>query len=151
MWRWLLAGAIILATPAASRAQQELPPEDFRLIVDVVCWEARGEGLRDQADVARVVLNRMADGKFGRTVREILYAPGQFSGFTPNRRLGECHPDREPWQRASLAVFYEVYFNSEPHTATYFARCDLGRVFGPGFQLVKRNANHCYYRYVGRG
>lgn len=53
--------------------------EDAYLIACVVSAEAGYESYEGQLAVANIVLNRLASGRYGSSVREILYASGQFT------------------------------------------------------------------------
>jgi hypothetical protein len=53
--------------------------EDAYLIACVVCAEAGDDVYEDQLAVANVILNRLKDGRFGKTINEIIYAKRQFA------------------------------------------------------------------------
>ena len=55
-----------------------LPEEDIDLMARVVHAEAGNQSMEGKRLVADVILNRMDDRRFPDTVREIIYAPGQF-------------------------------------------------------------------------
>ena len=153
MFDRLIQGLLTLIVSTA-----EAPPlpsftdADIRLMADVVCWEARGEPFADQRDVAYVIRNRLASGKYGRTVSDVIYQRNQFSGFFPGQRARECLHHGDAYGRAVLAVLVGVHSDHWNHGATHFAVCRLGpNVFGPKFKLVRRHAGHCFYRQVSGG
>src|SRR5262245_57330311 len=55
-----------------------LSPGDLDMLVRTVWGEAGGEGTLGQQAVAAVIGNRLASGKYGRTIGEVINAPGQF-------------------------------------------------------------------------
>ncbi len=59
--------------------------DDIFLLATVVAMEAGGESYEGQLAVANVVINRMLDGYWGKTIKSVVYAPGQFSGANSGR------------------------------------------------------------------
>jgi spore germination cell wall hydrolase CwlJ-like protein len=53
--------------------------EEMKLIARVVYAESRGEPFKGQVAVAVVVLNRYESGKFGNSIRSVVYAKSQFA------------------------------------------------------------------------
>lgn len=62
--------------------------EEKLLIARVVYAEARGEIFEGQVAVAAVVLNRYESGLYGRTIREIIFAPNQFAVSDKHNNTG---------------------------------------------------------------
>ena len=56
----------------------ELTEEEMDLIAKLICVEGGGEPFDGQQAIVEVILNRLAAGGFGETVRGIIYAEGQF-------------------------------------------------------------------------
>ena len=74
------------ATPVAAQvsrsAQRPVIPftdEDLDLLARLVKAEAGGESLTAQVAVAAVVINRVQSGLFPSNIRDVIYAPNQFS------------------------------------------------------------------------
>lgn len=73
-------------TPASTlRAGIKLTDEELELLAIVVMMEAGGESYAGQLAVANVVINRLISGKWGHTIKSVVYAPGQFSGANSGR------------------------------------------------------------------
>jgi len=72
-----------LSTPPNVYAEQEKA-----CIARVVYAEARGEPFEGKVAVAAVVLNRFESGKFGRTVKKVVFARNQFA--VSRRYNAEC-------------------------------------------------------------
>ena len=53
---------------------------DVNLLAAIVYAEAGGEGYEGQLAVAAVIMNRLANGYWGSTLSDVIYAPGQFTG-----------------------------------------------------------------------
>jgi N-acetylmuramoyl-L-alanine amidase len=80
--------AVETATAEASPSPSPSPSEpkerfysnkDKILIAKVVYAESRGEPFEGQAAVAAVVINRYESGRFGKTIKRVVYAKNQFS------------------------------------------------------------------------
>lgn len=56
----------------------ELTWEEQQLLAKIIWIEAQGEPAEGQQAVAEVVFNRMVSGKFGDTLKEVIFAEGQF-------------------------------------------------------------------------
>ncbi len=98
--------------------------EEQKLIAKVIFVEAQGEPDEGQQAVAEVILNRLVSGKFGSSVKSIIYAENQF------RSVPKLE-DATPWQAqydALDAALYGVpildkdvyYFATEPMTDNVF-------------------------------
>lgn len=59
----------------------ELTGEEMDLIAKLLCMEAGSEPFDGQQAIAEVILNRLASGKFGSSIHNILYAEGQFAAI----------------------------------------------------------------------
>jgi len=68
-----------------NRAAIKVSDEEIMLLATVVAMEANGESYEGQLAVANVVVNRMLDGYWGKTIHDVVYAPGQFSGANSGR------------------------------------------------------------------
>lgn len=81
-------------TPLIELAKQLNAPayvyseQEKAYIARVVYAEARGEPFEGKAAVAAVVLNRFESGKFGRTVKKVVFARNQFA--VSRRYNAEC-------------------------------------------------------------
>lgn len=83
-------GILLAELKAAEERINELTAETDRLMETFtltedyadLCWiveaEARGEGYEGKLAVAEVVINRVKDLRFGETIHQVIYAPGQF-------------------------------------------------------------------------
>jgi len=60
-----------------------------------IFYEARGESVMGQIAVAQVTINRLIEGKWGKTICSVVYADGQFS-WTENRSAKSAVPGRPP-------------------------------------------------------
>lgn len=95
----------------------ELTLEEKRLLASVIWVEARGECDEGQQAVAEVVLNRIASEDYPNTLREVIYAEGQFRSLPYLK-------DAEPYQAQYDAIekaMYGPYILPEEvvHFATY--------------------------------
>ena len=52
--------------------------DDRDLLIRVAVAEAGNQGVKGQALVMRVVINRWQSGRYGETLREVIFAPNQF-------------------------------------------------------------------------
>lgn len=66
--------------PMERQAPREMyAPEDIALLAENVYHEAKGETAHGQLGVVQVTLARLSDGRFGKTLREVILAKNQFS------------------------------------------------------------------------
>ena len=77
----------------------DLPPAEVRCLETAIHYEAKGESVAGKIAVGNVVLNRVASGKFPKTVCEVVKQKKQFSWYKGN----------------------DEKFNSTTSTATKFA------------------------------
>lgn len=75
----------------AYRELTNITDNDIYLLAQLVINEAGGEIEDGKIGVAEVVLNRVRSSKFPNSIREVIYAPGQFSN---NDRIKNHTPDQ---------------------------------------------------------
>lgn len=87
-------------SPGPSSSGSSSSGEDLELLARVIHAEARGEPYNGQVAVGAVVLNRVASNQFPNTVREVIYAPNQFTSvsdgqinLTPNETSYQAAKD----------------------------------------------------------
>ena len=71
--------------------------EEQQLLAKLIWLETRGESREGQQAVAEVVLNRLVSGKFGDTLREVIYGERQF-------RTTPFLNEAEAWQAQYEAI-----------------------------------------------
>lgn len=79
-------------------------PEERYLLACLIWGEARGESIYGQQAVAEVVLNRLASGKFGSSITQIIQSPGQFRSVTAGQ-LEVAQPTQAQYQAIDRALF----------------------------------------------
>ena len=106
MRRWtaaLLTCALALQASAASHAAPPPPdPKDVRVLALNMYHEAKGEGRQGMLAVGWVVLNRLADAAFPKTIEDIVYQGCQW-GWTCDDRPDAPQPDGAWHQSLQLA------------------------------------------------
>ncbi len=80
----------------------QLTYEERQLLARVVWVESRGECDEGQQAVAEVVLNRLASGRYGETLSNVIYGEGQF-------RSVPFLKDAEPYQAQYDAIESAIY------------------------------------------
>ncbi len=77
----LMLGISAAATPAfaASGRTPALTRANVNVLARIVAAEEGDRNLRDRVGVAAVVINRLEAGGFGRTLRQVIFAPYQFT------------------------------------------------------------------------
>lgn len=68
-----------------NRSAVKVSDEDIYLVATVVAMEALGESYEGKLAVANVIVNRLLSGHWGNTIKDVIYAPGQFSGANSGR------------------------------------------------------------------
>lgn len=78
----------------------ELTQEDRDLIAKLLCMEAESEPFEGQQAIAEVILNRLAAGTFQSSVKNIIYAQGQFAAADRLYLADPTHTQYEAIDRA---------------------------------------------------
>ena len=81
----------------------QLSQEEEELLAKVIWAEARGESLEGQQAVAEVVMNRMVSEKFGGSLRNVVYAAGQFHGVSSSQ-FRKADPGQAQYQAIARAL-----------------------------------------------
>ena len=107
--------------PCESERIVELSYEDALLIMQIAAAEA-GDDLDGQEWTMRVILNRLEDGSFGGSIREIVSAPGQFEVYKSGRYLTtDIYTSTHlalaaiegGWDESQGALYFEASSNSD--------------------------------------
>lgn len=78
------SGKTLASRSGQALVKQPEPPkpsysqEDLNALTQVISAEAKGESLEGQIAVGAVVLNRVKDPRFPKTIQEVIFAKGQF-------------------------------------------------------------------------
>lgn len=123
--------------------------------VRTIYGEARGEPEEGQRAVAHVLVNRMASGRWGKSLAAVCLAPAQFSCWNtndPNRRLMLELPD----DNAALVKFREMVNSALMGSADptlgashyYAASMQKPPAWIQGATSCGRIGNHFFYRDV---
>ena len=72
--------AQISHVPETKRAPKTMTEDELYLFATIIYTEAGDQGYEGMLAVANVILNRMEYGGWGTTLKEVLFAPGQFAG-----------------------------------------------------------------------
>ncbi len=87
----------------SSRGQEHLASKaELELLARVIYAEARGENFDGQVAVGAVVLNRLKDPAFPKTIREVIYQPGAFTAV--NDKQIHLTPDERAFEAARAAL-----------------------------------------------
>ena len=82
-----------------------LSPDDLDQLVRVVYGETRGEPDEGQQAVAAVIGNRLNSRRYGRTVGEVINAPGQFETMVRDKNmLANLDPRSLEYQRVKMNI-----------------------------------------------
>lgn len=94
---------------------------DLELLARLIYAEARGENFEGQVAVGAVVLNRLKDTHFPKTIQDVVFQPGAFTAVVDKQI--HLTPDEEAYRAAEAALSGKdptggalYYFN--PKTAT---------------------------------
>lgn len=132
----------IEAPPEAVEAEPAYDPEVLDLLSRIVQVEAGYEPYESQLAVANVVLNRTKAEAFPDTVREVIYAPGQFPP-AHNGLLDGAEPGEEAIKAAKAALNGE---NNVEGALFFYNPAVTGGEFWYSMNLIAEIGNH---RYVG--
>lgn len=93
--------------------------EDFYLLAKLVTGEARGESYEGQVAVAAVVINRVQDPRFPKTIKDVIYQNKAFS-VVDNGQI-----NLDPTDSATKAVREALYGKDPTGGAIYFWNPDI--------------------------
>ncbi len=76
--------------------------EEYHLLAALIHAEARGEGFIGKVAVGSVVINRMKNTSFPKTIKDVILQPKQFTAISD----GQIHlnPEKESYLAAELAL-----------------------------------------------
>lgn len=75
-----MAKAQIFSVPETTREPMTMTEDEIYLFATVIYTEAGDQGYDGMLAVANVILNRIEYGRWGTTLAEVLFSPGQFAG-----------------------------------------------------------------------
>ncbi|HTX48260.1 MAG TPA: cell wall hydrolase [Caulobacteraceae bacterium] len=149
------SAAIAIATPATTPTLATSDPAELDCLTAAVYYEARGEAADGQAAVAQVVLNRVGQPRFAKTVCGVVYQGAKshacqfsFACHGRPRRVRE----EAAWTR-SRAVAQRALSGYVMRTvghATYFHLASLGRLRGSQEARAVRLGHHIFYASADR-
>lgn len=112
--------------PAAQKAAKQesvltVTPAERELLAKLVYCEARGESTECQRAVVSVVFNRLASGKWGKTLEQVIFYPNAFtpatSGVIENAEPNEINYAAVDYvlKNGSALPEYVRYFRADRH------------------------------------
>lgn len=128
------------------------PASDPLCLATTVYLEARGQSELGQRAVAEVALRRQEDGRWGKSVCEVVTAPKQFAPTLVNPGLELT--DLEAWQKAVDVAFKEQSAWKEPVAdrheivpgASHFAALDVAQPAWRHYPEVATIGDHTFFR-----
>lgn len=117
---------------------EAITDEEMGILALTLYHEARGESEECQKACCEVILNRVLDERFPDTVKEVLYAPGQFS----TAQLLATQPIKEPAAlAAAFRIVGEVLEETEYQLEESYVFFATSKVNGKNFVLM----DHTYF------
>jgi N-acetylmuramoyl-L-alanine amidase len=114
-------------------------PADVDLLARLLYAECRGESADGQRMVAQCVLDRLSEGTWGDTLREVIHSEGQFAA--PAQDIDEPEVFERLVSVAEAALMGGRY--DETRTILYFRRTSSrGDWYAP---YIGKVGNHAYY------
>jgi spore germination cell wall hydrolase CwlJ-like protein len=142
-----LRGATLADTVGMVRASES--PDtgmsaDMNCLATAVYFESKGEPLDGQLAVAQVIMNRVASGRFGRTVCDVVKAPRQFSFVRGGALRAPTNQSQFRTARAIAWIALNDAWSRIIGSATHFHATHVR----PGWKLerVALIGNHIFYR-----
>jgi spore germination cell wall hydrolase CwlJ-like protein len=147
--------SVMVATPMTTPTVATPDPAELDCLAAAVYYEARGEAPEGQAAVAQVVLNRVGQARFAKTVCGVVYQGAkthacQFS-FACHGRLRHVR-EEAAWTRSRAVAQRALsgYVMRTVGRATYFHLASLGHVQGAHEAPVVRLGHHIFYASANR-
>jgi spore germination cell wall hydrolase CwlJ-like protein len=127
---------------------------DLDCLTAAVYYEARGEAKAGQAAVAQVVLNRVRNRNFPKTVCGVVYQGAASRGCQFSFACdGAAEGRREPgaWDRARSVAARALggYVMPEVGGATHFHVASLGAIWGGSMVRIAQIGEHVFYAFSG--
>jgi hypothetical protein len=130
---------------------------EFDCLAEAVYYEARSETVRGQLAVAEVVLNRVQDARFPKTICGVVYQ-GQYRStgcqftFTCDGSL-RSRPRGPAWERARSIALHVQMGLAKPVTnkATHYHTNYVNPVWSAGLVETKTIGTHIFYRFPKTG
>ncbi len=122
-------------------------PEEYELLLYCVGHETRSGSLPHKILITEVIFNRVQGPKFGRTVRDVVLAPGQFDVMVGYQGWGDWTPDPTTVEAVNLVLSGSAPNYSEG--AVYFCNPYIvgeGNWFDMTRQVVCEIEGHRFYR-----
>lgn len=94
----------------------ELSEDDMDLIAKLICAEGESEPFEGQQAIAEVILNRLYSGNFQSSVRNIIYAEGQFEGAS---QMYKAEPSYTQYKAIERALYGPYIL---PSDVVFFAK-----------------------------
>jgi spore germination cell wall hydrolase CwlJ-like protein len=140
------------AASAGTPGVQARPARDLDCLTDAVYFEARGETPRGQAAVAQVVMNRVANPKFPKTVCGVVFQGAASHGCQFSFACdGSMHRSREAaaWSRARRVAERALsgVALADIGKATHFHTAGVQPDWGPQMLRVAQVGLHVFYRF----
>lgn len=102
-----------------------LSDEDMELIARLICAEGESESFEGQQAIAEVILNRLASEQFPGTVKNVIYAEGQFLGA---QQMYNVEPTYTQYKAVERALYGPYLL---PENVVFFATFAVNdRVWG---------------------
>ncbi|MCX8129043.1 MAG: spore cortex-lytic enzyme [Clostridia bacterium] len=113
--------ALGLATGTPVAQNVSTANKDINLLAHLIHGEARGEPYLGQVAVGAVIMNRIRDGKFPKTIAGVIYQPGAFDAVKDGQI--NLEPDSNAYKAARDAISgwdptYGCIYYYNPDTAT---------------------------------
>lgn len=128
-----------------ARSSTRISAEDVNCMAEALYHEARGEGMKGQAAVAEVILNRVDSRTFPSTVCGVINQPSQFS-YT----IGGRKPIRNKAAYLRARAVAEAALAGAPRVltggATYFHTPAVRPAWSHRFQRTVQIGRHIFYR-----
>ena len=137
MRKWVIGLALLISSASVYAPEQRtewFPNKELKCLIDNVYFEARGEPLRGQIEVARVTLNRAKN----KSICAVVYAKSQFS-WTAKKAIVR---DQAAWAKAEYAAFLAKDHYS---TATHFHHININPSWASSLRRLYTINNHTFY------
>lgn len=144
----LIFPGVTLVLPEKAAAKEVLsrgsiPKEELMLLARVIHAEARGESFEGQVAVGAVVLNRLANPHFPKTITEIVFQKNsRVYQFSP---VGDGSINLEPDERSIQAALQALAGNDPTKGALFFYNPELSRDrWIKTLPVITRIGNHVF-------
>jgi len=137
---------LMIMIPCNSIAGDFPSKADIYWLTQNIYHEARGEDLFGQMMVGMVTLERLHSGKWGKTIKDVVTSPSQFSWYSDGK--SDKVTNKESWSSSKTIALFSLmlYSKIRDHGVMYYHNDKVHPVWTKKMIKVAVIGNHTFYK-----